>query len=372
MVTKVIASERNWIEGKALEQLERISQLPGMLEAVGMPDLHPGTGIPIGAVFATQGVIYPHLVGNDIGCGMSLWQTQLTKGNLKFNRLEKYLKGLEGQWSGNANEFLLSENVAATQFDLSLGTIGRGNHFAEFQQVQDVFDPKYLDEIGLESKKVFLLVHSGSRGLGEKILQAHVTRYGAGGLSSGSAEAAEYLKSHEHALAWARANRKLIAIRFMEALGTKGMRVLDICHNSVSSCRLDDTECWLHRKGAAPTDKGLVVIPGSRGTLSYLVLGIGAQRDNLATVAHGAGRKWRRSDCRARLEEHFTKEKLLRTDIGSRVICDDKNLLYEEAPQAYKNVDVVVSDLVNAGFVRVIATFAPVLTYKTRSEKITK
>jgi release factor H-coupled RctB family protein len=101
-----------------------------------------------------------------------------------------------------------------------------------------------------------------------------------------------------------------------------------------------------------------VVIPGSRGTLSYLVIATGDQDQNLATLAHGAGRKWKRYECRGRLEKKYSKESLLRTEFGGYVLCSDKHLLYEEAPQAYKDVDIVVQDLVDAGLVKI--------TYKTR------
>jgi len=89
MGTKIITSRKNWIESSAVEQLEKTAALPDMKVAVGMPDLHPGKDAPIGAVFATEKTIYPHLVGNDIGCGMSLWQTDLAAGriNMRYGAL---------------------------------------------------------------------------------------------------------------------------------------------------------------------------------------------------------------------------------------------------------------------------------------------
>ncbi|MDP6945812.1 MAG: RtcB family protein, partial [Myxococcota bacterium] len=124
--------------------------------------------------------------------------------------------------------------------------------------------------------------------------------------------------------------------------------------------------CWLHRKGAAPADKGPVVIPGSRGTLSYLVAPCGDGLANAQSLAHGAGRKWKRSEAKPRLSRRFRPEDLRRTKLGGRVICDDRDLLYEEAPQAYKDVDRVVQDLVDAGALTVIATLRPIITYKKR------
>ncbi|WPL20415.1 RtcB family protein [Thiorhodovibrio frisius] len=131
---------------------------------------------------------------------------------------------------------------------------------------------------------------------------------------------------------------------------------------------------WLHRKGAAPADRGPVVIPGSRGTLSYLVNPLiqsgnetsTAIDTSLRSLAHGAGRKWKRGDARPRLSARQRPEDLRTTALGSQVICDDKELLYDEAPEAYKGIDQVVADLVDAGLCQIIATLRPVLTYKLR------
>jgi release factor H-coupled RctB family protein len=84
------------------------------------------------------------------------------------------------------------------------------------------------------------------------------------------------------------------------------------------------------------------------------------------SLAHGAGRKWSRSDSRGRLENRFSPKDLAHTELGSYVICEDKDLLYEEAPQAYKNIDVVIGDMVNAGLAEVIAVLKPLVTYKVR------
>jgi release factor H-coupled RctB family protein len=85
----VLASRETWIESAAVEQLRSVARLPGVRRAVGMPDLHPGHGAPIGAAFAVEGLLYPHLVGSDIGCGMGLWVTDQPAHRLKLDRLEK-------------------------------------------------------------------------------------------------------------------------------------------------------------------------------------------------------------------------------------------------------------------------------------------
>lgn len=365
MSVKIIASSKNWIEGTAVEQLEQVAKLPSMYRVVGMPDLHAGKGAPIGAVFASINMIYPHLVGNDIGCGMGLWQTNLRAEKLRLDKIERRLKGLDLEWDGDTNEFLKSLGIQATRHDHSLGTIGGGNHFAELQRLYEIHDREKFAESGINEQEWVLLVHSGSRGFGDRILRSHVSEHADNGIDASGRFAASYIDAHDHAVSWAQANRKLIAQRFLDSISAKGTQVLDICHNSVQRGSIDGIQCWFHRKGAAPTDGGIMVIPGSRGTLSYLVATTGDQSENLSTIAHGAGRKWKRSDCRARLEERFNKDQLTRTELGGRVICTDKDLLYEEAPQAYKNIDVVVSDLVEAGLVKIVATFAPLVTYKT-------
>lgn len=209
-------------------------------------------------------------------------------------------------------------------------------------------------------------MHSGSRGLGESSLRAHVRGHGDKPLEASSHEARHDLGRHDGAVAWARENRRIIGARFLQAIRAEGERVLDLCHNSVivRGARGDQ---FLHRKGAAPADRGVVVIPGSRGAHSYLVkpteLASGTELAGFS-LAHGAGRRWKRSDCKGRLTK-FTAEQLERTALGSRVICTDRALLFEEAPQAYKDVDGVIDDLCNAGLATKVAKLTPVLTFKT-------
>ncbi|MFP2909765.1 RNA ligase RtcB family protein [Pyxidicoccus sp. 3LFB2] len=363
---RVIASSQSWVEGEAVRQLEAMARLPGMRLAVGLPDLHPGKGAPVGAAFTSEGFLYPYLVGNDIGCGMGLFDVDLPARKAKPERWAGKLD-LEGPWSGDAEGFLAEHGVKATGFEAALGTVGGGNHFAEVQRVDAVHDAEAFASLGLAADRLLLLVHSGSRGLGEAILRAHVDRHAAGGLVDDSLEARNYLARHDHAVAWGRANRALVARRMLDGIGALGRRVLDVCHNSVTPLRVDGGTQWLHRKGAAPSDEGPVVIPGSRGALSYLVAPVGDGTGSAFSLAHGAGRKWTRTAARERMRERFTAESLTRTAFKSHVVCENKDLLFEEAPPAYKPIDRVVTDLVEAGLVRVVATLAPVLTYKTRA-----
>ena len=100
--------------------------------------------------------------------------------------------------------------------------------------------------------------------------------------------------------------------------------------------------------------------------MSYLVKPVGDGASHAWSLAHGAGRKWARSEARLRIRERFLASQLMQTSLGSHVICGDRDLLYEEAPMAYKPIESVIEALVEAGLIRVIATLRPVLTYKTR------
>ena len=359
----IIASDQSWIEGDAIRQLEITAALPGMARAVGLPDLHPGKGIPIGAAFLSKDIIYPHLVGNDIGCGMGLWQTDIATSKFKLDKSVKKLTGFEEPWEEDTGRELAAYGLPSDLWPYALGTIGSGNHFAEFQRIETVFDAELFEQSGLNKQSLKLLVHSGSRGLGQSILERHARKYGGEGLTVGTEEFGAYVTSHDRALEWAVLNRRVIAKRFMNALRIEGERMLDICHNSVTP----HNDGWLHRKGAAPSDKGLVVIPGSRGTLSYIVRPRLETADlSLCSLAHGAGRKWKRSDVKGRLSKRYSVSDLTRTPLGGRVICEDKALMFEEAPEAYKDVAVVIGDLESAGLIDVVATLRPLITYKTR------
>jgi len=252
--------------------------------------------------------------------------------------------------------------IAPSGYEHSLGTIGGGNHFAELQSVESVMDATACAAAGVTGDGVYLCVHSGSRGFGEAILWEHVAQFRADGVEVASEEGVRYLARHEHARGWATANRELIAERVVERLKTQATRVVDVCHNWVEARE----GLWVHRKGAAPSTEAMVVIPGSRGAFSYLVMPTGSGERSGFSLAHGAGRKWSRSDCRGRLEKRFAAKDLVRTELGSHVICEDKELLYEEAPQAYKNITVVIEDLVQAGLIKVVAVLRPLVTYKVR------
>jgi release factor H-coupled RctB family protein len=329
-----------------------------MIQVVGMPDLHPGKGSPIGAAFITDGPVYPSLVGNDIGCGMGLWQTDFPARKVKLDKLQAWMEKFEDEPSGTNSEWVEKFGLTPTGHDASLGTIGGGNHFAELLRLEEIVSKDEWSGAGLDKEAIFLLAHSGSRGLGEEILRSHTSKHGAGPMPAGDDS---YLQKHDFAVRWAKANRARIAERVFDLIRTEGKPVLDVCHNCVTCLGQDH---WLHRKGAAPSNEGLVVVPGSRGSLSYLVKPLGDGVENAFSLPHGAGRKWKRSDCKGRLEHRYSVESLKRTELGGRVICSDKDLLFEEAPQAYKDIDMVTLDMTSRGFMEVVATLRPVLTFK--------
>ncbi|WP_058912006.1 RNA ligase RtcB family protein [Entomohabitans teleogrylli] len=367
-VASWIASENLWIESSALQQLNHTASLPGMLRVVGMPDLHPGRGYPIGAACFSAGRFYPALVGNDIGCGMGLWQTDLVARRLNLDKLEKRLQGMADIAASSWLDERLEDDFYRHPFRAALGSIGGGNHFAEFQQVETLLDSDVASQAGVQVHQLLLLVHSGSRGVGQHILQHHITRFSHHGLEIGSPEAQRYLRDHDAALAFARLNRQLIAGRLLEQFRAQGERLLDLFHNLLEPAQLGDIQGILHRKGATPSDKGLVILPGSRGDYSYLLQPTACEQ-SLWSLAHGAGRKWMRTECKGRLSAKFSPQQLSRTALGSRVICRDRQLIYEEAPQAYKSVDSVLDCLVQAGLAKPVARLRPLLTWKTSGER---
>ncbi len=374
---RLVMTEKSWLESLAQDQLLKAAQQPHVHIAVGMPDLHPGPEQPIGASFISKDYIYPHFVGGDIGCGMAFYALNQKHKSLNLNKLIKSLSGLDEPISPDFQyqNQAISEHYCYKKHKVGLGTIGQGNHFAEFQVIDTMHNPEIFERLGLDSNMTFLLIHSGSRGFGSAILDQHIHKNGTKPLEVMSEEGQTYLRKHDFANQWAQLNRALIAERFMQKIGSNGRLILDSSHNTVTP--LSDQEkallrlegnYWNHRKGAAPSH-GTLIIPGSRGSLSYLVQttpDLELQALANFSLAHGAGRKWKRKDCKKRLDDYHTIKSLQTTKLGGRVICEDAQLLYEEAPEAYKNIHQVIDDLKTAGLISVIATLKPIVTYKVK------
>jgi release factor H-coupled RctB family protein len=345
----VFASDGSWIESAAVTQCHQVAALDGMLHVAGMPDLHPGKGAPIGAAMSATR-LYPHLVGSDIGCGIAVFPITLKKA------VPERLAGRFPDLDLPLHPGEVAEEIPGGHHE-SLGTVGRGNHFVELAKVRTVLDPAHAARLGLAAGDHVLIVHSGSRGFGERILRSHTEVLGAGP----AADPADYLARHDEAVRWGSLNRRLMAARVAGALGARPAEpIVDECHNLVEV--RDGT--YLHRKGAARGDGRDVLVAGTRGTPSYLVAAHAGAEANFS-VAHGAGRKMSRADALIRGRAKHTVEELRRTPLGSLVVCGDRQLLFEEAPTAYKRIEHVIGDLVGHGLATSVVETVPLVTYKT-------
>jgi release factor H-coupled RctB family protein len=403
----LLASESVWMEGAALEQLARVAALEGCVRAVGMPDLHPGPTVPIGVAVGFADRIYPQLVGGDAGCGVRV--ASFAKLKLKGDRLEQRIReatdspplpdldcsaAVRAVWRSGPRGLIgvpgvpdsLAELAAsldpegddhlppsgelpevfaelAEHYGEALGSIGGGNHFVELAHIERVFGERDDPRWGLVRGEFAIVAHSGSRGLGTAL--AH--RWGHDCLSTVE-QRGTYLAELAGACRYARANRVILSWRLLDALGAaKPGRVrgsFDLIHNDVAREQVEQRELWVHRKGCAPAHaEQPTVVLGTRGTASYVMRGLG-QPGCLCSVAHGAGRRMTRSEARAKIAHKYARKSLTRTACGSRVICDDKDLLYEEHPDAYKNIEDVVESLEHAGAATRVAMLVPMLTVK--------
>ena len=366
----VFASTKSWIEGNATLQLEQVAGLPGVRAVAAMPDLHPGKYGPVGcAILADR--IHPQLVGSDIGCGMGLFALDIAARKLRLDQLADRLSPLDQPWDGDTAGVMAEAGLDATTFDASLGSIGGGNHFCEIQAIEEIVAPEAAAQAGLDRDQAYVLVHSGSRGLGYSILE-QVLRDGQPALDPAGDEGRSYMDAHDHAVRWARLNRRIIAERAAAAARADLRPVNDLAHNMVErQDGISGDVLALHRKGAAASDRGLVPVPGSRGTLSYLVEPLAAmQTEALASLAHGAGRKYDRASAHGRIAgKKSDLARLARNPFGGLVVCEDRDLLLEESPDAYKNIDRVIADLTDFGLARVVATFRPLVTFKTATSR---
>lgn len=421
----VASSAKLWIEGSALRQLETVQGLRHVRAVAGLPDLHPGRGIPIGAAVLTQGGFYPHIAGNDLGCGVSVWIV----GNIESKKLKKLDVGRwedtqvdeellvqalaevhraheqcpsigDGQVEQVDDEVKVPSNALIDTYLRQLGTIGGGNHFVEltrvgawsaqgsscYEQLQQEYG--YPD---LPKGTYVMLIHSGSRGMGELIASLYLDYAGTQFASSNSKMGRWFWRNQHIAHQFARANRWVLAQRLIQALGgTQGHMLLDSWHNGIEKVPGKQADGWiqaynafmhtqghtistscdqkiqddfyLHRKGASSAHLPLNVLPSARGQNSYLIAPNREQSSFLGALAHGAGRKWLRSDAKERLG-HLSFRELLGQGEYKSVIAN-KALVYEEAPQAYKNIDTVLKTLVEHQMAQPVCTLEPILTIK--------
>jgi tRNA-splicing ligase RtcB len=367
-----------WVDGVAFEdaarrQVENVASLPFVFQHIAvMPDVHFGMGATVGSVIATKGAVIPAAVGVDIGCGMVAVQTTLTADQLPDSltalrsSIERAVpvggpgevgswkergrhgipasvasswRGMQGAWEGIVRKHpTLERGMTAEQ----LGTLGTGNHFIEV----------CLDE----KKGVWVMLHSGSRGLGNRVgtyfiekaraemrrLQVNLPDVDLAYVTEGSILFEDYLSAVGFAQDFARKNRELMLTRVLDALRqhTTGFEitgsVVNCHHNYVNREHHFGSDVLVTRKGAVRARAGeLGIIPGSMGTRSYIVRGKGNPL-SFESCSHGAGRRMSRTQAKRTfsLEDH--------AKAVEGVECRRDAGVIDETPGAYKPIDAVM------------------------------
>ncbi len=355
---------RSWAEdldNETLAQLRRIARAPYVRHFVcAMADAHLSEHVAVGSVFAAERTVVPSALGGDLGCGMLAVPLEDASGAAldtsglgpaeRRRLLERWLASIpvgKGLRRGRALPFapepeasqgLFERNLSTRSLEKArkalvakhIGTLGGGNHFVELG-----CDPE---------QRAWLLVHSGSRGLGAAIADHHRGAEGAplAGLSTRTEKGSAYLADLTWALDFARANRMHIARVAARALEEVVGHPLvhgppvDVHHNFVAEEVWFGERLFVHRKGAiAAPAGGLALVPGSMATASYLVAGLGCEAA-FGSCSHGAGRVLRRSEARRKI-----RPEALRRALGD-VVIPDGDAMVEEAPAAYRDIRKVL------------------------------
>lgn len=377
-------TRRGEVEDLALAQLGNISRLPWVVHLAVMPDVHYGKGATVGSVIAMRSAVSPAAVGVDIGCGMGAVRTNLKADDLPESlrdiRLaieeaipvgfsshpEAVFDSASERTRDQARELMrtfdrLVQKVAwrRERAAQQIGTLGGGNHFVEL----------CLDEEG----RVWLMLHSGSRNIGKELAEHHI------GVAKTLAHNAELpdpdlavflsntpqMASYRHDLYWAQryamVNRTVMLERYMAVMRRFFPEVCFrepvLCHhNYVAEEHHFGEELVVTRKGAIRAGMGeLGIIPGSMGTRSYIVRGLGSP-DSLCSASHGAGRRM----SRGKAKKAFTTADLAAQTAG--VECRKDAGVLDEIPGAYKDIDQVMAD--QRDLVEVVATLKQVLCVK--------
>jgi tRNA-splicing ligase RtcB (3'-phosphate/5'-hydroxy nucleic acid ligase) len=366
----------NWasiLDDETRRQAERTASLPFVHPHVAlMPDAHLGKGATVGSVLPTKGAIIPAAVGVDIGCGMIAVRTPWAadevrargplaalRGDIeravplsagKYNKsltesARRRVKELEARADELGDDVLRSVTSTAPNWTMQLGSLGSGNHFIEVT----------VDE----QDRVWLFLHSGSRGVGNKIAQKHIAiaqeraRRDAldlpdrdlAWLDEGTPEFDRYIAELRWAQHFALLNREEMMDRVagclavhMRADETPELERINCHHNFSERERHVGADLWVSRKGAIQAKKGQAgLIPGSMGTASYIVSGLGNPLA-LESAPHGAGRMFSRT----RARKTFTRAQLEESMKGIEWRHSDAFL--DEIPGAYKPVNVVMRD----------------------------
>ncbi len=370
------------VEEQAMRQLQNIAALPWTFKHVAvMPDVHYGKGATVGSVIAMRDAVSPAAVGVDIGCGMTAVRTSLRAEDLPADlrrlrsELERAIPVGFGQHRATAFDERdasdwdtfwrafddLTPEVKANSAKAlhQMGTLGGGNHFIEV----------CLDTRG----EVWVMLHSGSRGIGNLLAQHHieVARGLAHNASLPDPDLAVFLantpemKAYRHDLFWAqdyaRRNRAVMLRLICDVLRTQFPQVrfdepISAHHNYVAEETHFGEEVLVTRKGAIRAGRGdMGIIPGSMGTGSYIVRGLG-NPDSFESASHGAGRKMSRNKAR----KQFTAEDLAAQTAG--VECRKDTGVVDEIPAAYKDIDEVIRN--QEDLVEIVAKLKQVVCVK--------
>ncbi|APQ42214.1 RtcB-like RNA ligase [Mycobacterium phage MrMagoo] len=398
-----VVSFASEIDQATIDQAKQIASMPFVYPHLAlMPDAHSGKGSAVGTVIPTKGAVIPAAVGVDIGCGMIAVKTRFTWSEIRDTdthgldvlrrQIEEAIPLSPGNYNSTLQRFSFTrqkhEELIQLQqqndVDLShspkwmeqLGSLGGGNHFIEL----------CVDD----EDNVWLFLHSGSRGVGNKIAQVHIKaaqahckeRYGYSRdkdrsmyklphqdlafLEEGTIAFDTYLNELEWAQRFAYLNRAEMMDRYIEVfawwLGVQAQRVevarVNCHHNYTVPTWIDGERVWLTRKGAVDATEGkLGVIPGSMGTRSYVVRGKGNE-DGLKSAPHGAGRRFSRT----KAKEHFTVDDLKAQMQGIEWREDIAEKLVDEIPSCYKDIDQVMADA--EPLVEVVTSMRQVLNVK--------
>lgn len=377
------------IENEALTQLKKIAQLPIVHSHIAaMPDVHVGVGATVGSVIPTLGAIIPAAVGVDIGCGMSALRLSVKSSQLPDNLTEmrsaieravpvglrahktvsvrtsackKLATGID--WLFEKHPMVMKKlKQPQSIWTKQMGTLGSGNHFIEV----------CVDE----NKDVWIMLHTGSRGIGNAIGQhfialakkdmgRHIHNLPDRDLAyftEGSEFYVDYVAAVNWAQEYARLNRDEIMGLVLRAIAPffpafhSDRCAINCHHNYVSRERHFGTDVMVTRKGAISAREGeLGIIPGSMGAKSFIVTGKG-NADSFCSCAHGAGRKMSRTAARYA----FSKEDLVAQTAG--VECRKDKAVIDEIPAAYKDIDAVMAN--QSDLVEVVHTLKQVLCVK--------
>jgi tRNA-splicing ligase RtcB len=366
-ISKKLMSWASLLDAVTLEQAKRAAQMPFIYPHVAlMPDAHLGKGATVGSVIPTVGAIIPAAVGVDIGCGMIAVRTQFTaddvrrRGDLAVLRqaIERSIPLSAGKYNGSVYDAATASRIDALErhesadsaekiapnWRLQLGSLGSGNHFIEVSLDTD--------------ERVWLFLHSGSRGVGNKIAQRHIKiaaelakRYwiqlpdpDLAYLAEGTDEFWAYIRDLRWAQYFALLNREEMMHRVVHRLqdwigqSVEPTETVNTHHNYTVKEKHFGKEVWLSRKGAIDASAGTPgLIPGSMGTRSYVVTGKG-NRLALNSSPHGAGRQHSRSKAR----KLYSIDELETAMAG--IEWRRTQAVLDEIPAAYKDIDVVMED----------------------------